>query len=355
MVLKNINDDVFLVFQLVGKPVRGGGMALSGQQLQNTPTAPGVLHHKVAGLQGEITLVQLYKAALTAGKAYTNHKHHHAHHFHHEDKAGEDDYEIDNPSPPQSPQSLVPQFQFLSRGQLVPMLPVNELAVLNRDPSIGLFSRANSLHLQRLFKRDQSKLTAEPNMRTKKSDEGARVKEEGNEEDPHLEDIMKMTSHESKKVKRDTTQNETLPSKTITEGDVLGESDNKDSNMKKRQMPEDEEEGEDKNQKKRTLFNEQYQFGLVPGDDLSELFPGNGYILGGGGVKFDTGESGGPKPTESVQMEPAEWEVRSIMEVCSGCSEDPFRKANIISWRESPKKLFGGALYVPAIPECQRF
>lgn len=39
---------------------------------------------KEGGLYGEITLVHLYKAALTAGKAYNHHKHHHAHKFHHE-------------------------------------------------------------------------------------------------------------------------------------------------------------------------------------------------------------------------------------------------------------------------------
>lgn len=32
---------------------------------------------------GEITLVQLYSVALTAGKAHKDHKHHHVHHFDH--------------------------------------------------------------------------------------------------------------------------------------------------------------------------------------------------------------------------------------------------------------------------------
>lgn len=331
-------------------------MAVSGQQLQKHPAEPGLLRSKALGMQGEITLVQLYKAALTAGKAYTNHKHHHVHHFHHEDKAGEDDYEIDNQTPPSRPQPQLPQSPFLSNGQLVPMLPVNQLGVLNRDPGLGLFSPFNNLHLPgpRLFKRDQTKHTMTVNKRMKKSDESTAEKGE-EEEDSAVEDINKMVSHESKKVKRDTSKVEISKSKPVTEEDVLGESENKNAEMKKRQTVENEEPSEDKTQKKRTIFNEQFQFGLVPGDDLSGLFPGNGYILGGGGIKFDATESGGPQPTESVQMEPAEWEVRSIMEVCSGCSEDPFRKANIISWRETPKKLFAGALYVPAIPECQRF
>lgn len=32
----------------------------------------------------EITVVQLYKVALSAGKAHRDHKHHHVHHFNHE-------------------------------------------------------------------------------------------------------------------------------------------------------------------------------------------------------------------------------------------------------------------------------
>lgn len=33
---------------------------------------------------GEITMVQLYSVALTAGKAHKDHKHHHAHHYEHD-------------------------------------------------------------------------------------------------------------------------------------------------------------------------------------------------------------------------------------------------------------------------------
>lgn len=32
----------------------------------------------------EITVLQLYKVALSAGKAHRDHKHHHVHHFNHE-------------------------------------------------------------------------------------------------------------------------------------------------------------------------------------------------------------------------------------------------------------------------------
>jgi hypothetical protein len=58
---------------------------------------------------------------------------------------------------------------------------------------------------------------------------------------------------------------------------------------------------------------------------------------------------------EDYPREPAEGEVRLVMNICSGCDPEPFKKAEIISWRNTPKKLYAGALYSLANPECQRF
>jgi len=54
-------------------------------------------------------------------------------------------------------------------------------------------------------------------------------------------------------------------------------------------------------------------------------------------------------------VEPAEGEVRRIMSVCTGCDADPFRKVAVISWRSAPKKIYSGALFLKARPECRRF
>ncbi|XP_046669099.1 uncharacterized protein LOC124359951 isoform X1 [Homalodisca vitripennis] len=346
---------------LVGKPIKGGGMAISGQE-QLRYSGGGGGKGSVPGLLGEVTLVQLYKAALTAGKAYTNHKHHHVHHFHHEDKPGEDDYAISSPSTPAPPPTLRgTDFPFLSNGQLIPMLPIPELSAFRgqSDPTVtGLFTPYTGQvdlllpGMQRLFKRDQTKLASTLGKRIKKSEESSIAEDQ-------MGDILKVETRESRKVKRETTKVDERKVKPINEDDILKETDDKkDVEVKKRQTMEEDGSNEDKHHKKRTLFDDQFQFGLIPGDDLSGLFPGDGYILGGGGIKFDGEEtnSADPEPTQGgVQMEPAEWEVRSIMAVCSGCSEDPFRKASLISWRETSKKLYAGAMYVPAIPECQRF
>lgn len=58
---------------------------------------------------------------------------------------------------------------------------------------------------------------------------------------------------------------------------------------------------------------------------------------------------------EEDEREPAEAEVRQVMDLCDGCAEEPFGKALIIGWRTVPKKLYSGALYVPALPACKAF
>lgn len=62
--------------QLVGHTIEAHGVAYSGGPSITGPIAPG--YHM------EITVLQLYKVALSAGKAHRDHKHHHVHHFDHE-------------------------------------------------------------------------------------------------------------------------------------------------------------------------------------------------------------------------------------------------------------------------------
>lgn len=58
----------------------------------------------------------------------------------------------------------------------------------------------------------------------------------------------------------------------------------------------------------------------------------------------------------TTQTEPAEWEVSKILQACSGdCLEDAFKKANVMSWQATPKKLFGGAQYPKVAGQCYNF
>lgn len=58
---------------------------------------------------------------------------------------------------------------------------------------------------------------------------------------------------------------------------------------------------------------------------------------------------------EEDEREPAEAEVRQVMDVCNGCADEPFEKALVMAWRSVPKKLYSGALFLPAVPACKAF
>lgn len=58
---------------------------------------------------------------------------------------------------------------------------------------------------------------------------------------------------------------------------------------------------------------------------------------------------------KSEEREPAEAEVKMVMDVCDGCTPDPFEKALIMDWRRVPKKIYSGALWTPATPSCKAF
>lgn len=73
--------------QLVGHVIKPGGSLVSG--------GPSITGHTADGLHMEVTMFQMYKVALSAGKAHRDHKHHHVHKFIHNGPAPET-----TPAPP---------------------------------------------------------------------------------------------------------------------------------------------------------------------------------------------------------------------------------------------------------------
>lgn len=61
------------------------------------------------------------------------------------------------------------------------------------------------------------------------------------------------------------------------------------------------------------------------------------------------------KQKQSDEREPAEAEVKAVMNVCSGCDEEPFGKALVFGWRTVPKKLYSGAFTVLRGPNARLF
>lgn len=114
-------------FQMAGKPIKGGGIAITGQEQFEFG---GGFHWKGAGagMQGEVTLLQLYKAALSKGKAYSDHKHHHAHEWGHNGEPADEDEDTGDTDPSEeTPTENTSEHPFLENGQLKPRLPVHEL------------------------------------------------------------------------------------------------------------------------------------------------------------------------------------------------------------------------------------
>lgn len=62
--------------QIVGQSVKPHGILFSG--------GPSITGPVADDLHMEITMLQIYKVALSAGKAHRDHKHHHVHHFDHD-------------------------------------------------------------------------------------------------------------------------------------------------------------------------------------------------------------------------------------------------------------------------------
>lgn len=102
--------------------VRPNGIGFSG--------GPSITGPVVENLHSEVTFIQLYKIALSAGKAHRDHKHHHVHHFDHE---GPITSTIPPPTPaPQVPQSINP---LLANGQFPSRVRINFAGATN-DPQL---------------------------------------------------------------------------------------------------------------------------------------------------------------------------------------------------------------------------
>lgn len=297
----------------MGHVIPSGGLAITGQQ--QTQLGGGFQEGKDApkgsgGMLGEITLVQLYKIALTAGKAHRDHKHHHAHQYDHNGN------QITTPSPvTPRPRNQLPQHPLLTGGQINPMLMLNFAGgqqgqiVPGQQYSAQLVNGqfVNNLVSQQLA-RQQSQFDSTPLVNS------------GLVNPANVQFIDSFDSHQL--FKREN------PDKELKFGDKIIDN---------------------KQHKKRELY-------LGGGTIIEDGFPSSidhSFLDGLAGI----GEND-PILQEQKQnddREPAEAEVKAVMNVCTGCDEEPFGKALVFGWRTVPKKLYSGAFYTPAVPQCKAF
>ncbi|XP_077302543.1 pentraxin-related protein b6 isoform X3 [Arctopsyche grandis] len=344
--------------RLVGHVIKGGGVAITGQE--QSQVGGGFSDGKnaqkgVGGMQGEFTMLQLYHVALTAGKAHKDHKHHHVHHF------GHDGSPLSLTTAPPPPSTPTPQENsLLVGGQLTPMLELNlgngpqvvpaqlpNGLQLNQQYVNGQFSPGRAISEQLYNTQTVQQLSPAPTVSQYQSSSpfggpsGTRLLLTGQLAHPANvqffegpfggHSLFKRRTgddHETKRSKRDNPELDPL----LAESEVSSES---------------------KKQSKRGLVA--LSDGSIVDDSILGQESFEQSLLNG---LAGLGEN---IPVQNIQKEkvderePAEAEVRAVMEVCNGCAEEPFQKALILGWKTTPKKLFSGAYYTAAVPACKAF
>lgn len=298
---------------------------------------------------GEVAMLQLYGVALTAGKAHRDHKHHHAHQYDHNGTPI-----TTTPLPPPAPRATQPTHPLLTAGQINPNLRLN-LAGPQPTPQTIQGQNFNAQFLNGQF---LGNLVTQQLSRTPQTQFGFRQPQQlslprqqslgvspvinGGLVHPSLVNPANVQFIDNSKVELDTHQ---LFKRGSSE-DTANFGEKIKSNKTKREEP-----GDEKGQKKREL--------LIAGGHLFD-----DSLIGGGA--FDKSLLDGlagigqnepilQKQQQNDEREPAEAEVKAVMNVCSGCDPEPFDKALVFGWRTAPKKLYSGAFYVLAAPHCKAF
>lgn len=330
--------------RLVGHSISSGGIALSGQE--QSQTGGGFQEGKYApkgagGMLGEITMVQLYSVALTAGKAHKDHKHHHAHKF---DKAGQP---ITTPPPPTpAPRPPQPTHPLLTGGQLNPNVALNIAA--NQRPQFVQGQQYNTQYLNGQFANSLVSRQLQITGQGPQTFQGQQLQQQQQQELPN--DITSY-SQQSLTIGGLPILNSGLVHSTAS-GTIpqnVQFIDNSQSELQTHQLFKRDVQAKTK----RELYVASN--GQLVDDSLLTQGGGFDQSLLSGLAGIGQNEPVLEQQKQSEEREPAEAEVMAVMNVCNGCDAEPFGKALVFGWRTVSKKLYSGAFYTPAVPECRVF
>jgi hypothetical protein len=369
--------------------IPGGGIAITGQEQRQY--GGGFLEGKGSpkgsgGFLGEVTQLYLYKAALAAGKAHRDHKHHHGNHV-----------STTTPEPPPvSTGPPLPPHPLLISGQFIPRLNIN--AQLGRgarpqntpSPSLGNLLLASPL-LQHSGGSTSSitlpgvssfSIQHEPETSgtllgggsllasQKDSDPLLNIQHSLFKRDREQGTSVAVAAHNptSTRTKRGAfSYRKELSSKKYSQAKVDPKYKISQKNIDRTSVTEAEDKTtKHKVIKRATEFNDDDDDDDGNEDYIesqgSSLIESSALALLGGDFNPLSAPheqiddlSSTSNTEDDYPREPAEGEVRQVMNICSGCAPEPFKKAELISWRSTPKKLYSGALYTLANPECRRF
>ncbi|ALC48179.1 b6 [Drosophila busckii] len=267
--------------------MRSGGSSITGEVIQ--------------GLHFEVTLVQVYRVALSAGKAHRDHKHHHVHHFDHE---GQELSSTPRAPPvinrPQPMHSLLASGQIPSRvrlnlaGPTPSQMPAQDASTqpqltLNTNFVNGQINAGSRLVAQQLLATPASRLPATPNnaARFQMLSNSANV-QFIDETETHIQ--FKRHTNKSKLQKRELV--------LLDNGAIVDDA----ADAAAAAAPEE-------------LYNGLADFG-------DQQF------------KQDlTHRMNLEQEVSTHDREPAEEEVKAVMAMCSSCDPEPFQGAIVFAWK----------------------
>ncbi|XP_011552614.3 uncharacterized protein LOC105384125 [Plutella xylostella] len=350
--------------RLVGHVIKGGGTAISGQE-QSLLYKDGLEPiSRQPGLMGEITMLQLYHVALTAGKAHKDHKHHHAHHFKHDGSPLDANTEEAPTEPPPPEPTPIGNGNFLIGGQIQTRPNLNLAASQQQQQQILQVQQPNGLQLQQQFLNGQlgNRLVSEQLLNS--------IQASGHIPVPVISDNSVGQQYSIRQPPKTTV---VLSGSLLNPANVQFIDDTATHNIFRRDSKKrDKRDNPEKELKEETSSGKKDKRGLVALSDGSIvdealLSPNLSSNNDEDDILFQqslmNGLAGfvGNLPIQNEQKdtvderEPAEAEVKAVMQVCSSCVAEPFKKALVLSWRTTAKKLYSGAHYYKGLPICRAF
>ncbi|XP_035906628.1 uncharacterized protein LOC118509684 [Anopheles stephensi] len=340
--------------RLVNYEIKPYGTLFSG--------GPSITGPTDIGLHFELTAIQMYKVALSAGKAHRDHKHHHVHHFDH--NGGEVTSTTPRTQVPPSPQPANP---LLANGQIPTRVKINLATngAQQNSGSLGIPTKGLPSQLVGGFTPSIGNgPTVTTNFVNGQFSTGVRFLQE----QLVSNNVIGPFPRSSSSVGGSSTGTFTFPDSSSSElagpssssgaySIVQLPSDTSPRKLFKRQTAAntaakvDKTGGATETKTKRELI--QLQDG--------SLLQSSEYIFDGlaeFGLPDFKNKLGRETDIEDEirehDKEPAEEEVRAVMNICSKCAPEPFAKALVFAWKDATTEL-GGALSAKASSHCGHF
>uniref|UniRef100_A0A182SL46 Uncharacterized protein n=1 Tax=Anopheles maculatus TaxID=74869 RepID=A0A182SL46_9DIPT len=339
--------------RLVNYEIKPYGTLFSG--------GPSITGPTDIGLHFELTAIQMYKVALSAGKAHRDHKHHHVHHFDH--NGGEVTSTTPRTQVPPSPQPANP---LLANGQIPTRVKINLATngAQQNSGSLGIPTKGLPSQLVGGFTPSIGNgPTVTTNFVNGQFSTGVRFLQEQLVSNNVIGGQFPRTSgsvggSSSTFTFPDSSSELAGPSASGGAYSIVQlPSDTTPRKLFKRQTAAkiatkaDKISGATETKTKRDLI--QLQDG--------SLLQSSEYIFDGlaeFGLPDFKNKLGRETDIEDEirehDKEPAEEEVRAVMNICSKCAPEPFAKALVFAWKDATTEL-GGALSAKASSHCGHF